>query len=96
MCWYCGSPITDAEPIGRSFRCPACGKDLRVCKHCAFFLPKSNECAESGAEKASDTERANFCEWFKLDPKFRAPTSGAEKAVHAEKAAHAAFDSLFS
>ncbi|MDR2480071.1 MAG: hypothetical protein LBD48_12265, partial [Treponema sp.] len=37
MCWYCGSPVLD-EIIGRSLRCAGCGKDLRVCRNCRFFL----------------------------------------------------------
>ncbi|MDR1072676.1 MAG: hypothetical protein LBL45_03235 [Treponema sp.] len=95
MCWYCGSPVVEAEPIGRSFRCGVCGKDLRVCRHCKFFLPKSHECAESGVENVSDKERANFCDWFALDPKFRS-ASAASSAASDSTTARVAFDNLFT
>ncbi|MCL2245191.1 MAG: hypothetical protein FWC03_12125 [Treponema sp.] len=97
MCWYCGLPVTDAEPIGRSMRCQNCGKDLRVCKHCRFFAPGSRgDCRETSAEKQTDKERSNFCDWFSLDVKFRslAPEMSDEK----EKAnvSRTALESLFS
>jgi len=95
MCWYCGEAVTDEEPIGRSQRCVSCGKDLRSCKNCKFFLPGARgDCRESGADIPSDKERGNFCDWFALDPKFRGKSgqsAGKEKA----ESAKAAFDNLF-
>jgi hypothetical protein len=94
MCWYCGSPVSDEEPFGRSLRCPACGKDMRVCKHCRFFLPGSRgDCRETNSEPVKDKERANFCDWFSFDPKFR--TAGATEAAKAASSAKTAFDDLF-
>jgi hypothetical protein len=96
MCWYCGTPVTDAEPLGRSLRCAVCGKDLRSCRHCRFFFPGSRgDCAESAAEPAADKERANFCDWFSLDPRFRGFTAGEEKKRDAAASAKSAFDGLF-
>jgi hypothetical protein len=94
MCWYCGEIIADPEPIGRSLRCNACGKDLRSCKNCRFFLPGSRgDCKESGAEPQSDKERANFCDWFSLDQKYRVKTAGQkDEKADANKTA---FDNLF-
>jgi len=94
MCWYCGEIISDPDPIGRSLRCSQCGKDLRSCKNCRFFLPgQRGDCKESSAEPVSDKERANFCDWFSLDPKYRGKTAGQknEKATEAKTA----FDNLF-
>ncbi|MDR0558300.1 MAG: hypothetical protein LBG43_10655 [Treponema sp.] len=71
MCWRCGSPVVEADPIGRSLR--------------------RGVCAESGAENASAKERANFCDWFALDPKFRSAS-----AASASTAARTAFDNLFT
>ena len=97
MCWYCGSPITDPEPIGRSLSCLDCGKDLRACKNCRHYRPGS--CAESfagsGAEIPSDQTRANFCDWFSLNPKYKNPTQGEQKSSSAASNAKAAFDDLF-
>ena len=96
MCWYCGSPITDSEPLGRSLRCPDCGKDLRSCRNCRHYL-SGGDCAESQAEKPFEPERANFCDWFSLNPRFRGATEGEKKSGNAAAAAKAksAFDDLF-
>jgi len=97
MCWYCGSPVTDPEPLGRSLKCPDCGKDLRSCKSCRHLRP--NGCAESQADKPSDPERANFCDWFSLNQVFRKVSSGEKKSqetsLHNASAAKTAFDNLF-
>ncbi|MCL2472977.1 MAG: hypothetical protein FWF26_04795 [Treponema sp.] len=104
MCWYCGTPIDDPEPIGRSLRCLECGKDLRSCRNCRHYLPGS--CAESQAEKPYEQDRANFCDWFSLNGKFRKATAGERNSGAAESSktpassnaaasAKAAFDDLF-
>jgi DNA-directed RNA polymerase subunit RPC12/RpoP len=96
MCWYCGTPVTDEEPLGRSLRCTRCGRDLRVCRNCRFYLPGGGkDCKESQAEVPADKERANFCDWFRLDPKFRVPSAGTEGAP-SSAAAKSAFDALFT
>jgi len=97
MCWYCGSPINDPDPIGRSLRCQDCGKDLRSCKNCRFFQSGARGgCRETSAEPQSDKERANFCDWFSLDAKYRAQSEG-QKAGKADTAysSRTAFDNLF-
>jgi len=106
MCWYCGSPVTDPDPIGRSLRCQKCGKDLRVCKNCRFFLTGASggsggSCRESNAEPQADRERGNFCDWFSLDPKRRGENAQKEGAAafsnekNRADAARTALDSLF-
>jgi hypothetical protein len=95
MCWYCGSPVID-EVIGRSLRCTGCGKDLRACKNCRFFLPGAKgDCSEAKAEPVADKERGNFCDWFSLDPKYRGQTAGRQKDRDRAAGARAAFDNLF-
>ena len=97
MCWYCGSPVTDPEPLGRSLLCANCKKDLRSCRNCRHYRPGS--CAESQAEKIIETERANFCDWFSLNPLFKNVSPGEKKTIDAAAAASAsaksAFDNLF-
>ena len=97
MCWYCGTPVTDEEPIGRSLRCPDCGRDLRVCRHCRFYLPGARgDCREPGAEAPGDKERSTFCDWFSLDPRFRrAPEGPASDGYAAKAGAKSAFEDLF-
>jgi len=77
--------------------CLDCGKDLRSCKNCRHHLPGG--CAESGAErnaeKPSDQDRANFCGWFSLNPKFREATAGEKKSRDAAASAKSAFNDLF-
>jgi hypothetical protein len=97
MCWYCGSPVTASQPIGRSARCSDCGKDLRSCKNCRFFLPGSRgDCRESSAEPNPDKERANFCDWFSLDEKYLSQSAGQSNERKKAEASRAAFDNLFN
>ncbi|MDR2069132.1 MAG: hypothetical protein LBP71_04620 [Spirochaetaceae bacterium] len=96
MCWYCGSAVKDEEPLGRARQCADCGRDLRVCRHCRFYLPGARgDCAEPGAEVPPDKERGNFCEWFSLDPRFRAKTAGEKARRNAAGTAQSAFEDLF-
>ncbi|GHU69250.1 hypothetical protein FACS189450_01750 [Spirochaetia bacterium] len=96
MCWYCGSSVTIEEPLGRSLRCDECGKDLRSCRNCRFYLPGSRgDCGESSAEPPLEKETANFCDWFSLNPKYRSPTAGQKKDRSKAASAKSAFDDLF-
>jgi hypothetical protein len=95
MCWYCGSPVSDGEPLGRSLRCGTCGRDLRSCRHCRHFIENTSFCGEPQAEVPQDRERGNFCDWFALDPRFRSASKGASTARKAEENARDAFNSLF-
>jgi hypothetical protein len=96
MCWYCGIPVVDIEPFGRSLQCLSCGKDLRSCKNCRFYLTGSRgDCRETSAEPVSDKERANFCDWFSLDEKFRKKSAGQLNEREKADQSRAAFDSLF-
>jgi hypothetical protein len=96
MCWYCGSPVSEPQPIGRSQRCQDCGKDLRSCKNCRFFLPGAGGgCRESNTEPQADKERANFCDWFSLDEKFKVKSAGQKSDIDKAASSRAAFDNLF-
>jgi hypothetical protein len=91
MCWYCGSPVLENGVIGRSALC-SCGKALRSCRNCKFYLPDSRgSCSELKAENISDKENANFCDWFSINKS--ASSSGKEKAQAEE--ARRNFDKLF-
>jgi hypothetical protein len=68
-CHKCGKPLPETFKImvGRRDTCPACGADVRCCKLCQFFDPKAyNECRESSADRVTDKEKANFCDYFKI------------------------------
>jgi len=76
-------------------RCLKCGKDLRSCKNCKFFLSGARgDCRETSAEPQADKERANFCDWFSLDEKFRVQSAGNQNKEK-ENASREAFDNLF-
>ncbi|GHT82147.1 hypothetical protein FACS1894137_00510 [Spirochaetia bacterium] len=78
-------------------RCPECGKDLRVCRHCRFYLPGSRgDCAESKAEPPAEKDRGNFCDWFSLNSRFREESAGEKSARDKAVSAKSAFDNLFS
>jgi hypothetical protein len=65
--------------------------------HCRFYLPGSRgDCSESNAEAPADKDRANFCDWFSLDRKFRSPTAGQKKERDKSAAAKSALDNLFN
>ena len=69
---------------------------MRVCKHCRFFLPGSRgDCSETSAEPTADKERANFCDWFSFDRKFRAQSAGQVKEKDKAAGARTQFDNLF-
>jgi hypothetical protein len=87
----------ETEPLGRGALCKDCGRDLRVCRSCRFYLPGSRgDCSESGAEPPAEKDRANFCDWFSFDPKYRSATAGEGKDRGKAAAAKAAFDNLFT
>ncbi|MCL1992559.1 MAG: hypothetical protein FWG66_06410 [Spirochaetes bacterium] len=89
-------PVTAEGIIGRSLLCKNCGKDLRVCKNCRFFLPGSRgDCSETNAEPVPDKERANFCDWFSLEKKQRGKNGERETAASKAADAKTAFDDLF-
>jgi len=64
--------------------------------NCKFYLPGSRrDCSESGAEPPTDRERANFCDWFSLDPRYRTASAGRGGQQDKAAAAKSAFDNLF-
>lgn len=69
-CYNCGKDLA-MEPstkISRSEECPHCYASLHCCKMCRFFDKSAyNECKEPMANRVLDKEKANFCDFFKLD-----------------------------
>jgi hypothetical protein len=91
-CFDCGAGVEFAsgERVGFRDTCDACGADLHVCRNCAHHDPSAyNECRETSAERVSDRERANRCDYFA--PRDRAGGSGADEGGKAREA----LDSLF-
>lgn len=69
-CYHCQqdlSAFSQSTP-SRQDTCPSCHKDLRVCKNCSFYDANSHwECKEHVQDHVIDKEKANFCDYFKLN-----------------------------
>lgn len=90
-CYKCGTALSDTLKVmvARSDACPKCMADLRCCRMCQFYDPKSyNECRESAADRIVDKEKANFCDYFKIG-------SGGNDADKAKAEALARANALF-
>ena len=70
VCWKCGESLAELlHPFRRSDECPACRADVHVCRMCEFYDPKMGDsCREPVADKVTDKERANFCDYFRARP----------------------------
>lgn len=91
-CHGCGAErdLAPSERIGFRETCEACARDLHVCLNCRFHDPAAyNECREPNAERVSDRDRANRCDYFAPgDPS----ASGAEDT---RSSARSELDALF-
>lgn len=66
-CFVCnvGIELSAEGRVGFRECCESCGADLHICKNCRFYDPTAyNECSEPSAERVTDSERANRCDWF--------------------------------
>jgi hypothetical protein len=88
-CSACGAEVelASGERVGFRDSC-RCGADLHTCRNCAHHDPSAyNECREPNAERVSDRERANRCDYF-------APGAAGQPGERPPPA-RAALDSLF-
>ncbi|HLW56915.1 MAG TPA: hypothetical protein VKY27_05985 [Bacteriovoracaceae bacterium] len=80
-CYKCGTelPKSFSVFISRSDTCTQCRTDIRCCRMCQFYDPQSyNECRESSADRITDKEKANFCDYFKLSSSYNDPNKERE------------------
>jgi hypothetical protein len=66
-CFACSKAVALAsgERVGFRDTCEACGADLHVCRNCTHHDPSAyNECREPNAERVSERDRANRCDYF--------------------------------
>jgi len=88
-CFACGRAVelASGERVGFRDTCSGCSADLHVCRNCLHHDPTAyNECRESSAERVSQRERANRCDYFR-------PGEGSGNP--AETPARDALDELF-
>lgn len=71
QCWKCGSNLRNLPlPFSRYEECSTCNADLHACISCKNYAAKdSNGCSEGRADLVLDKEKANFCDFFKVNPK---------------------------
>jgi hypothetical protein len=100
-CFACGAAFSLAagERVGFRDECAGCGRDFHVCRNCQHHDPSAyNECRESSAERVSDRERANRCDYFALT-NVEGPAEGSSSGVTGqatgEESARTALESLF-
>jgi hypothetical protein len=63
-CWQCGNLLENVIfPMSRREDCSVCDADQHVCTMCKEFDGR-NGCNEPSAEDVTDTEKANFCDYF--------------------------------
>jgi hypothetical protein len=92
VCWKCGADLkTVPQPFSRRAVCPGCEAELHVCRLCQLYNPRvSDRCEEPKAEHPRETDRANFCDYFKPRPDAWHPPDAAKTA-----AAKSKIDALF-
>ena len=87
QCRSCRKEVNVGGRVGFRDECPHCGADLHSCRHCRLHDSGAyNECREPAAERVSDRERANRCEYFQ-------PAAGA--GVSSPDDARAKLEALF-
>lgn len=71
QCWKCGSMLKHVLlPFSRYEECSICKADLHVCLSCHHYDPRVNDaCREDRAEFVLDKDKANFCDYFKVNPR---------------------------
>lgn len=91
-CWKCGADLAGVPlPLSRLAECPKCRAYLHACRQCEFYDPRlTSKCREDRAEEVRDKEGANFCDWFKPNPRAHRPVAGNKAA-----AAKSKLDELF-
>lgn len=84
QCFNCQKSFSlDSTQVGRRDECPHCYADLHSCKACKFYDTTAyNECREPMADRITEKEKANFCDYFQLQTQHN-----AEKEVDHLKAA---------
>lgn len=90
QCWKCGTTLHNLLlPFSRYEECSTCNADLHACISCKNYAPgNSDDCNEDRAEFVLDKEKANFCDFFRVNPKaYSKKDNAAANAAKADLAA---------
>ncbi|MDP6417511.1 MAG: hypothetical protein QGG54_21140 [Gammaproteobacteria bacterium] len=71
QCWKCGTELKNLLlPFSRYEECSSCKADLHVCIACKSHDPTvSDACKEDRADFVLDKDKANFCDYFRANPR---------------------------
>ena len=74
-CYRCGHSLDSIPlPFSRRDECSNCIAELHVCRMCLMYdVSEPNSCKEEDALEVTEKERANFCDYFKPNPKSYTP-----------------------
>ncbi len=69
QCWKCGTELKNLLlPFSRYEECSTCKADLHACLACRHYDPAlSDACREDRADFILDKDKANFCDYFKVN-----------------------------
>lgn len=83
QCWKCGCTLHNLLlPFSRYEECSTCNADLHACIACKNYAPNlADSCSEDRAESVSDKEKANFCDFFNVNPSAYNEKDGAAAAA---------------
>ena len=80
-CWKYTAELQNVIlPMSRREECQHCSADQHVCKMCKHFDHRQR-CSEDRAESVSNTEKANFCDYFSPLEKVFNKTDSKEALV---------------
>ncbi|HAR91094.1 MAG TPA: hypothetical protein DCR45_08985 [Gammaproteobacteria bacterium] len=71
QCWKCGAELKHLLlPFSRYEECSVCKADLHACLACLHYAPNlSDACEEDRADFILDKDKANFCDYFRVNTK---------------------------
>ena len=89
QCWKCGVELKNLLlPFSRYEECSHCKADLHACVACKNYDPSvSDACHEDRAEFVLDKDKANFCDYFRVNPRAYRQQDNSEAAAARAKLA---------
>ena len=79
QCAFCQREITLTGRVGRLDSCSFCGRDLHCCYQCHFYdVDAHHECREPQADFVKEKDQANFCDWFRFEPRIKVKVADKE------------------
>lgn len=81
-CWKCGQALRNLLlPFSRYEECSLCKADLHCCRACSHYDSSASDgCREDRADFILAKERANFCDYFKVNRNAYNPADQQEAA----------------